>query len=54
MKHRTEKSRKQTVVLDNGSFLLMKGSTQHYWLHSIAKSRRPMGERINLTFRFVS
>jgi len=32
---------------------LMKGSTQHYWLHQIPKSKRALGERINLTFRDI-
>jgi hypothetical protein len=34
--------------------LLMRGPTQHHWLHAVPKTTRPVGERINLTFRQVS
>ena len=44
---------KRKIILEHGSYLLMKGSTQHYWLHQIPKSKRAMGERINLTFRDI-
>lgn len=37
--------------LTNGSFLIMNGSTQHYWKHSIPKSIIEVGPRINLTYR---
>ena len=53
MKHKTDKSARRAIPLANGSFLLMQGAVQHHWLHQIAKSRRPMEERINLTYRFV-
>ena len=53
MKHKSEKSNRRDIPLANGSFLLMKGAVQHHWLHQIAKSRRQMGERINLTYRFI-
>lgn len=44
---------KQSVILGNGSVLIMKGDIQHHWQHQIAKSGRPMKERINLTFRNI-
>jgi alkylated DNA repair dioxygenase AlkB len=53
MKHKTDKANRRSIPLPNGSFLLMQGPTQHHWLHCIAKSRQPLGERINLTYRFV-
>lgn len=53
MKHKTDKSQKQAIPLGNGSFLLMQGRVQHHWLHKIAKSRRPMAGRINLTYRLI-
>jgi alkylated DNA repair dioxygenase AlkB len=31
----------------------MKGETQKYWRHGIAKESRPCGPRINLTFRQI-
>ncbi len=52
-RHYNEKSLKCSVQLTNGSFLLMKGSTQHNWEHSIQKSSRPIGPRLNLTFRVL-
>lgn len=53
MKHKSNRDDRRTIPLANGSFLLMQRPTQHHWLHSIAKSRQAMGERINLTYRFV-
>ena len=53
LKHKTEKVSRQNIQLANGSYLLMQGPMQHHWLHQIAKSRRPLGERINLTYRKI-
>lgn len=53
LKHRTEKDLKHKLLLEHGSLLLMQGATQHNWLHQIAKTKRPIGERINLTFRIM-
>lgn len=53
MKHRKKPACRQNVVLESGSFLLMRGPTQHHWLHQVPKSVRPLRERINLTFRVV-
>ena len=53
MKHKINKQEKRTIILQHGSFLLMKGTTQHQWLHQIPKSKKQLGERINLTFRVV-
>lgn len=41
------------LPLANGSLLLMRGNTQANWKHEIPKSRRPMGPRLNLTFRQI-
>ncbi|CAH0536313.1 alpha-ketoglutarate-dependent dioxygenase AlkB family protein [Vibrio marisflavi] len=41
------------MELNNGSLLVMAGSTQHYWQHSLPKTRQTKQERINLTFRYV-
>jgi alkylated DNA repair dioxygenase AlkB len=50
MKHRRREAR---VALDlpSGSCLVMAGATQHHWLHQVPKTSRPLGPRINLTFR---
>ena len=52
-KHKEDPSQRVTIDLVHGSFLLMKGPTQHFWLHQIPKSKNPIGERINLTFRVI-
>lgn len=41
------------IELTNGSLLIMKGSTQHNWQHSMAKSKKVLKPRINLTFRKI-
>jgi alkylated DNA repair dioxygenase AlkB len=50
----TDHHKKHSVVLADGSLLVMKGDLQHHWQHQVAKSKKAMGARINLTFRFVS
>ena len=44
---------KHDIMLNHGSFLLMKGSTQHHWMHEIPRTAKPIGPRINLTFRII-
>lgn len=44
---------KQNIILQHGSLLIMKGSTQHFWKHQIPKTTKPTGIRINLTFRII-
>ena len=39
--------------LAHGSLLVMGGTCQHHWLHGVPKTKAPVGERINLTFRKV-
>jgi len=46
-----DKSTKVPVELPHGSLLVMDGRTQHHWQHAIPKTAKPVGERINLTFR---
>ncbi len=52
LKHKTEPS---TIALDlePGSCLIMAGSLQHHWRHALPKTARPVGPRVNLTFRAV-
>ena len=42
-----------SIVLGPGSLLVMRGATQRHWLHSVPPTRRPVGPRINLTFRRI-
>jgi alkylated DNA repair dioxygenase AlkB len=43
---------KQSLVLESGSLLVMKGTTQEFWKHQVPKSNG-VGGRINLTFRVI-
>ena len=54
LRHKKLKDLKHKILLEHGSLLLMSGQTQHYWQHQIPKTTRPIGERINLTFRVIS
>jgi alkylated DNA repair dioxygenase AlkB len=49
-KHK-RREEKVSVLLESGSLLVMKGTTQTHWLHSIPKSKKIKSPRINLTFR---
>ena len=51
-KHKESKQRID-VLLENGSLLLMKGTTQKNWLHRLPPTKKVFSPRINLTFRTV-
>jgi alkylated DNA repair dioxygenase AlkB len=53
-KHKQQKDLKQELELTHGSFLLMQGQTQHFWLHQIPKTTKLLQPRINLTFRIIT
>jgi alkylated DNA repair dioxygenase AlkB len=53
LKHNVDPQLKQSILLEHGSLLLMKGTTQHFWKHQIPKTNKPIGGRINLTFRVI-
>jgi alkylated DNA repair dioxygenase AlkB len=44
---------KREFNLPPGSLLVMGGASQHHWRHGVPKNRKPVGPRINLTFRLV-
>jgi alkylated DNA repair dioxygenase AlkB len=44
----------QSYLLKGGSLLVMRGTTQAEWRHRVPKEPKVQGERINLTFRFVT
>lgn len=50
-KHRNLKEERHKLILEHGSLLIMKGEMQHHWLHQIAKTKKTVKPRINLTFR---
>jgi alkylated DNA repair dioxygenase AlkB len=53
LKHNSLADAKKSITLEHGSLLLMKGNTQHFWKHQIPKTAKPIGKRINLTFRTI-
>jgi alkylated DNA repair dioxygenase AlkB len=53
LKHNTDLSLKKTILLEHGSLLLMKGTTQHFWKHQVPKTTKHVESRINLTFRII-
>ena len=44
---------KVAFPLEHGSLLVMKGSTQSYWLHRLPPTKKILTPRINLTFRTI-
>jgi len=52
LKHKKTKQA-VAVLLENGSLLLMKDTTQTNWLHCLPKSKKVNHPRINLTFRTI-
>ena len=53
LRHRTRKEEKFAIELSHGSLLVMDQATQLHWQHSVSKTAKPVGERINLTFRLI-
>lgn len=51
-KHR-DNGIKTELLLEHGSLLVMKGTTQTHWLHRLPPSKRIIHPRINLTFRTI-
>ena len=44
---------KVAVMLEHGSLLVMKGTTQTHWLHRLPPSKVISSPRVNLTFRTI-
>jgi alkylated DNA repair dioxygenase AlkB len=42
-----------STILENGSLLVMKGTTQTHWLHRLPPTKKITTPRINLTFRTI-
>jgi alkylated DNA repair dioxygenase AlkB len=53
LKHRQRSEAKLELELPHGSLLLMRGETQTHYRHALPRTARPVGERINLTFRRI-
>ena len=48
-----ENGLRSDIMLKHGSFLLMSGSTQSHWAHEIPRTAKPLGPRVNLTYRKI-
>lgn len=51
-KHKDTKE-KVELILEHGSLLVMKDSTQFHWLHRLPPTKRVSTPRVNLTFRTI-
>lgn len=52
IKHNKSKETRSFQV-GNGTLIIMAGTMQQFWKHEIPKTKEPVGERINLTFRKI-
>jgi len=51
-KHKQSKE-KVDFILPHGSLLVMKGTTQAFWLHRLPPTKKVSAPRVNLTFRMI-
>jgi len=52
-RHR-ESGETTSVMLPHGSLLVMRGQSQHQWVHRIARTKKVQTPRVNLTFRYTT
>lgn len=52
LKHRSGSPRHR-YELGDGRLLVMRGATQQRYLHALPRTKRPVGPRLNLTFRVI-
>ena len=52
LKHK-RRALRRSYELGEGALLVMSGRTQLDWVHALPKTARPVGPRINLTFRII-
>ncbi len=53
LRQRSNNVERSELDLQHGSLLLMRGDTQHVWEHQVPKTAKPVGPRVNLTFRTI-
>jgi len=54
LRRRDDHALRAAYDLEHGSLLLMGKGCQTAWQHQVAKTKAPVGPRINLTFRLIS
>lgn len=52
-RRRDDPSRRLTLNLGHGDLLLMAGQTQQHYHHALPRTTKPVGERVNLTYRYI-
>ena len=52
IRHNTSRQTR-TFLVGNGTLIVMAGTMQQFWQHEVPKTKQPVGERINLTFRKI-
>ena len=52
IRHNTTRETK-TFHVGHGTLIIMAGTMQQFWQHEVPKTKLPVGERINLTFRMI-
>lgn len=53
IRHRQSRETR-SIPLADGALLIMGGTMQRFWQHAVPKTKRPVGERVNLTFRWMA
>ena len=53
LREKTKNARSMCLPLANGSLLLMQGDSQKLFQHALPRTAKPIGARINLTFRKI-
>lgn len=53
LRHRRDAADQLELRLGGGTLLVMRGTTQTHYRHAVPKTRRPIGARLNLTFRHL-
>jgi alkylated DNA repair dioxygenase AlkB len=53
LRHRSDRTARLDLDLEDGSLLVMRGALQHYYRHGVPKQPTVTEPRINLTFRRV-
>jgi len=53
LKSRAQPHKRLALELPHGSLLVMSGATQRNYRHALPRTARPIGARINLTFRQI-
>ena len=52
-RHVNDRKLVRSTELHHGSYVLMKGETQHRWEHEVPRTKKVMSPRISLTFRVL-